>query len=216
MRGSADAPEWSAALDQRVDQRAGQRFTTLFRVARVVTADGAQHLCLIRNIGAGGLMLETYTPFEMGTAVRVEPKGCEPVSGRIAWVKDRNVGVAFDAPIEVAAYLNVGQSPGAEGIPRGPRLTVGRRARLRVGVMWHVVELIDLSQKGAKVQSDLPMEMEAAVELMVERLAPLSGRIRWMKEDRIGIEFSNAIALADLAEWARTLPGEGAAPGVAP
>ncbi|HEY0623526.1 PilZ domain-containing protein [Sphingomonas sp.] len=208
MRGSADAPEWSAAFDQRADQR----FTTLFRVARVVTDGGAQHLCLIRNIGAGGLMLETYAPFEMGIAVRVEPKGCEPVSGRICWVKERNAGVAFDAPIDVGAYLNHNQPLGAEGMPRGPRLTVGRRARLRVGVMWHIVELIDLSQKGAKIQSDLPMEMEAAVELMVERLPPLSGRVRWMKEDRVGIEFSSAIALADLAEWARTLPGE-AAPG---
>lgn len=203
MRGSADAPEWNSILDQR----SGQRFTTLFRVARVVTEAGAQHLCLIRNIGAGGLMLETYVPFGFGTAVRVEPKGCEPVNGKICWVRDKNAGVAFDAPIDVAAYLSLNQPPDLQETPRGPRLTVGRRARLRVGVMWHVVELIDLSQKGAKVQSDLPMEMDAGVELMVERLAPLPGRIRWMKEDRIGIEFSTAIALADLAEWASTLPG---------
>lgn len=208
MRSSGVAPESSPVPDQR----AGERFTTLFRVARVVADSGAQHLCLIRNIGAGGLMLETYTPFEMGAAVRVEPKGCEPVSGRICWVKDKHAGVAFDAPIDVAAYLGLNQPPDTQETPRGPRLMVGRRARLRVGVMWHIVELIDLSQKGAKVQSDLPMEMDAAVELMVERLAPLSGRVRWMKEDRIGIEFSTAIPLADLAEWASTLPWEGAVP----
>ena len=209
MRGSADAPEWNFGPDQR----AGQRFTTLFRVARVVTEGGTQHLCLIRNIGAGGLMLETYAPFGMGTAVRVEPKGCEPVSGRIAWIKDKNAGVAFDAPIDVAAYLNMSQLPAAEETPRGPRIMVSRRARLRVGVMWHLVDLIDLSQKGAKVRSDLPMEMDAGVELMVERLAALPGRVRWIKEDRIGIEFSSAIALADLAEWASTLPGSEAPAG---
>lgn len=202
MRGSADAPEWYLGSDQR----SGERFTTLFRVARVVTDGGTQHLCLIRNIGAGGLMLETYAPFGMGTAVRVEPKGCEPVSGKIAWIRDKNAGVAFDAPIDVAAYLNMSQLPAET--PRGPRIMVSRRARLRVGVMWHLVDLIDLSQKGAKVRSDLPMEMDAGVELMVERLAPLSGRVRWMKEDRIGIEFSAAIALADLAAWASALPGE--------
>lgn len=210
MRGSADAPDWNAIPDQRT----GQRFTTLFRVARVVVADGAQHLCLIRNIGAGGLMLETYAPFALGTAVRVEPKGCEPVTGKICWVKDKNAGVAFDAAIDVAAYLNLNQLPEAQETPRGPRLKVERRARLRVGAMWHVVDLIDLSQKGAKIQSDLPMEADAAVELMVERLGSLSGRVRWMKGDRLGIEFSTAIALADLAEWVETLPGEGV-PGAA-
>ncbi|WP_447727938.1 PilZ domain-containing protein [Sphingomonas koreensis] len=209
MRGSADSPDWNAVPDQR----SGQRFTTLFRVARVVIEDGAQHLCLIRNIGAGGLMLETYAPFGLGTVVRVEPKGCEPLSGRICWVKDKNAGVVFDTPIDVAAYLNLNQLPETQETPRGPRLMVGRRARLRVGAMWHVVDLIDLSQKGAKVQSDLPMEMDAAVELMVERLPSLSGRVRWMKGDRIGIEFSTAIALADLAEWAQTLPGEAGVPG---
>ncbi|WP_423606493.1 PilZ domain-containing protein [Sphingomonas sp. MS122] len=208
MRSYAVAPEANLVPDQPApDQRSDERFTTLFRVARVVLEDGAQHLCLIRNIGAGGLMLETYARFETGTAVRVEPKGSPPVSGKICWVKDRNAGVAFDAPIEVATYLNPHQLSAREA-PRGPRLTVDRRARLRVGVMWHLVDLVDLSQKGAKVKSDLPMELEAAVELMVERLPPVSGRVRWIKEDRIGIEFSRAIPLADLAEWASALPGE--------
>lgn len=206
MRSSAVAPESNLVPDQRADER----FTTLFRVARVVLADGAQHLCLIRNIGAGGLMLETYAPFAAGTAVRVEPKGSAPVNGTICWVKDRNAGVAFDAPIDVAAYLNPHQLC-AQETPRGPRLTVHRPARMRVGVMWHLVDLLDLSQKGAKVRSDLPMEMDAAIELMVERLAPLSGRVRWIQEDRIGIEFSSAIALADLAGWAIALRDEGAA-----
>lgn len=210
MRGSADAPDWNAIPDQR----SGARFTTLFRVARVVVDTGAQHLCLIRNIGAGGLMLETYAPFALGTAVRVEPKGCEPVTGKICWVKDKHAGVAFDAAIDVAAYLNLSHLPAAQETPRGPRLMVGRRARLRVGAMWHVVDLIDLSQKGAKVQSDLPLEADAAIELAVEGLEALSGRVRWMKVDRIGIEFSTPIPLADLAEWAQTLPG-GGMPGAA-
>jgi hypothetical protein len=210
VRGSADAPDWNAIPDQRT----GQRFTTLFRVARVVVENGAQHLCLIRNIGAGGLMLETYAPFALGTAVRVEPKGCEPITGKICWVKDKNAGVAFDAAIDVAAYLNLSHLPAAQEMPRGPRLMVGRRARLRVGAMWHVIDLIDLSQKGAKIQSDMPMEADAAIELAVEGLAALSGRVRWMRGDRIGVEFSTPIPLAELAEWAQTLPGE-SMPGVA-
>lgn len=209
MQSSASAvPEPGLAHDQRADQR----FTTLFRVARVVTDSGGQYLCLVRNIGAGGLMLETYAPFDTGTAVRIEPKGCEPLNGTICWVKDRNAGVAFDSPIDVAAYLHAHQLATALETPRGPRLTVGRRARLRVGPMWHLVQLIDLSQKGAKIESDLPMELDASVELMVENLAPLSGRVRWVQENRLGIEFSSAIALADLAGWASLLQGEGAAP----
>lgn len=203
MRSLAGAPESQPAFDER----SGERYTTLFRVARVVTDCGAQHLCLIRNIGAGGLMLETYVPFAVGTRVQIEPKGCTPVSGEIRWVKDRNAGVAFETPIDVSDYLNRNQLTAGRETPRGPRLVVGVRARLRVGAIWHLVDLIDLSQKGAKIESDLPMELEAAVELMVDQLAPVSGRVRWIKGERVGIEFSSLIPLADLAEWASTLPG---------
>lgn len=196
-------------VSQLPDQRSGERYTTLFRVARVVTGCGAQHLCLIRNIGAGGLLLETYVPFDAGTKVRIEPKGCTPVDGEVRWVKDRHAGVAFDTPIDVPDYLNQNQLTAGREIPRGPRLVVGSRARLRVGAMWHLVDLIDLSQRGAKIESDLPMELEAAVELMVERLAPVSGRVRWIKGERAGIEFSAPIPLADLAEWASSLPSDG-------
>lgn len=197
------------------DRRSDERLITLYRVARVVTDDGAQHLCLIRNIGPGGLMLETYAPFDPGVHVRVEPKGSEPVAGRIAWVKDKNAGVTFDAPIDVGAYLQPHQLRATLETPRSPRLMVFRPARLRVGPMWHAVHLLDLSQKGAKLESDLPMEMDASVELMVERLATIPGHIRWMQDDRIGIEFSTAIPLPDLAEWASSLSSDaGADPAV--
>lgn len=193
---------------QTIDRRLDERFVTLYRVARVLTDDGAQHLCLIRNIGSGGLMLETYTPFGQGTHVQVEPKGCAPIGGRIAWVKDKHAGVAFDAPIDVGTYLQPHHLHVKLHTPRSPRLTVLRRARLRVGPMWHVVQLLDLSQKGAKVESDLPIEMDESVELMVDGLPTVSGHVRWVQEARAGIEFSRAIPLPDLAEWARSLSGD--------
>ena len=151
---------------------------------------------------------ETYTPFGQGTHVQVEPKGCAPIGGRIAWVKDKHAGVAFDAPIDVGAYLQPHHLHVKLHTPRSPRLTVLRRARLRVGPMWHVVQLLDLSQKGAKVESDLPIEMDESVELMVDGLPTVSGHVRWVQEARAGIEFSRAIPLPDLAEWARSLSGD--------
>ena len=59
-------------LSRGADRRADDRTTTLFQVARLLTERGAQHLCLIRNIGPGGMMLEIYAPLEAGMRVDAE------------------------------------------------------------------------------------------------------------------------------------------------
>ncbi|PKP93719.1 MAG: hypothetical protein CVT77_04510 [Alphaproteobacteria bacterium HGW-Alphaproteobacteria-16] len=187
------------------DRRAGERFTTLFQVARVLTEDGTQRLCLIRNIGPGGLMLETYTPFEPGTRVRVEPKMCGSLTGTICWAREKHAGIAFDQPIEVQEYLKSCTLPEGQ-VPRGPRVITGRRGRLRVGPIWHLVNVIDLSQGGAKVETDLPVEMNAQVELSIDRFTSLPGRVRWIRDERVGITFTSALPLADLAHWTAMLP----------
>ena len=147
------------------DRRADERMTTLFQVARLLTDQGAQHLCLIRNIGSGGMMLELYAPLEPGTRVRIEPKVCDPVGGVVRWAQAGQAGIAFDAPIDVHNYLHTHHVLLPDQLPRCPRVTTQLRARLRIGAVWHLVPLIDLSQGGAKVETDLPVELGQGVEI---------------------------------------------------
>lgn len=183
------------------DRRADERMTTLFQVARLLTDQGAQHLCLIRNIGSGGMMLELYAPLEPGTRVRIEPKVCDPVGGVVRWAQSGQAGIAFDAPIDVHNYLHTHHVLLPDQLPRCPRVTTQLSARLRIGAVWHLVPLIDLSQGGAKVETDLPVELGQGVEIDIAGIGTLGAHVRWVRGERIGLVFTSALRLARLAEW---------------
>ncbi len=199
-----------ALLPPGGDRRADVRTTTLFQVARLLTDDGAQHLCLIRNIGPGGMMLEIYAPLEPGLRVRVEPKVCDPIAGTVCWSQARQAGIAFDDPIDVHAYLHTHNVLLPDQLPRCPRVTTAMRSRLRIGAVWHLVPLIDLSQGGAKVETDLPVELGQGVEIDIDGIGVLGAHIRWVRGERIGLVFTCPLRLALVAQWIAT---HGAAPG---
>ena len=59
----------------------------------------AEHEVRIRNVSAGGLMAEIPTDALRGEPVEIKLRSIGWVSGHIAWVTDRRVGIAFDHPI---------------------------------------------------------------------------------------------------------------------
>jgi hypothetical protein len=75
------------------------------------------------------------------------------------------------------------------------------RARLRIGAVWHLVPLIDLSQGGAKVETDLPVELGQGVEIDIAGIGTLGAHVRWVRGERIGLIFTSALRLARVAQW---------------
>lgn len=67
----------------------------------------------VRNLSAGGMMIESTIPFTIGDAIDCEMRGVGRVAGRIAWTAEGRVGIAFDVPIDPKlARKPVGQGPG--------------------------------------------------------------------------------------------------------
>ena len=111
------------------ERRDGDRHLTVFRVGSITIGE-RRELCLIKNISAGGMMIRAYCPIPEGTALSVELKSGQPVTGKASWTRDQNVGVAFDEPVDVIEIL----SASAEGPrPRMPRIEVDCIATVRDG-----------------------------------------------------------------------------------
>lgn len=199
----------ATTLPPDADRRADDRTTTLFQVARLLAEDGAQHLCLIRNIGSGGMMIEIYAPLDPGIRVRIEPKVCDPIAGTVRWAQARQAGIAFDDPIDVHTYLHIHNVLLPDQLPRCPRVTTATRARLRIGAVWHLVPLIDLSQGGAKVETDLPIELGQGVEIDIAGMGTLGAHVRWVRGERVGLVFTCPLRLAVVAQWIATHGGQG-------
>jgi PilZ domain len=67
-----------------------------------VTVEGALKpvTVRVRNLSAGGMMVDANAIFREGAAVQTELRGIGSVAGRIAWIVDDRAGVAFDQEID--------------------------------------------------------------------------------------------------------------------
>lgn len=194
----------SNALDglNSSNRRTDQRHLSVFRVGKLVTAQG-QELCLVRNISSGGLMANVYSPHDPEERVEIELKAGKTVTGRIVWSRDKKIGVQFDTKVEVADVLSPhGSEADPDFVARAPRLDIHCRGRIRVGAHYRLIELRDISQGGAKFSPAGDVQVDDEVVLLLEGLPPWPGIVRWRHEDSAGVTFKTAIPFEQLAAWA--------------
>lgn len=196
--------ETGFSLSRRVpvppERRREERYLTILRVG-ILIVDGRRELCLVRNISAGGLLAHVYTPLEEGRRVTVELKSNQPIAGSIVWVRDANIGIAFDEPVDIAALL--ANPPVLENgwRPRLPRVEIDRMATLRSGARTHWAQARDISQGGIKLDMERPLPPGAEVVVTPEHLRPLAGTVRWHDGHACGIAFNALIPFDELIAW---------------
>jgi hypothetical protein len=179
------------------DRREGDRHLTLFRVGSITIGD-RRELCLIKNISAGGMMIRAYCQIAQGTALSIELKSGQPVTGSASWVNDHNVGVAFDQPIDVIEIL----SASADGPrPRMPRVEVDCIATVRDGASIFRLPVCDISQGGLKVKGDPCVEHGCDLSVSLPGLPPQPAALRWRADGHLGISFNRLIPLPALVGW---------------
>lgn len=182
------------------ERRTGERHVKILRVG-VLVVDGRRELCLIRNISAGGLMAHVYSPVKVGQDVTVELKTHEPISGRIAWARDSNAGIAFDAEADIAALLANPVTLDNGWRARSPRIEVDRVATVRIDGVPHPARICDISQSGAKIETEAQLTVDGDVVITPEGFRPIGAVARWQEGDRAGIVFNEVIRLNELIAW---------------
>jgi hypothetical protein len=184
------------------ERRGQQRHLTILRVG-VLIIDGERELCLVRNISAGGVMAHVYREIGVGTRLQIEIKNDEAIAGTVAWEADSNIGVAFDAKIDVPDLLATSKILQDGRSARRPRVQIDRMAKLRCGAQILWVHARDISQGGVKVDSEHELPVDADVVITFDGFRPLPGVVRWRKDGQCGIGFIQVIPIAELCEWLR-------------
>jgi hypothetical protein len=179
------------------ERREGDRHLTLFRVGSVTIGD-RRELCLIKNISAGGMMIRAYCAIAEGTPLSIELKSSQPVSGKATWVKDSNVGVTFDEPVDVIEIL----SACADGPKqRMPRIEVDSIATVRDGANVYRLPVRDISQGGIKVRGEPAFDYGCDLSVSLPGFDAQPASLRWRHDGHVGISFNRLIPLAELVAW---------------
>jgi hypothetical protein len=67
-----------------------------------ITADGRCQPARVRNLSAGGAMIEIDRGFAAGAAVLLEMADGRCYRGRVCWAQRGRLGIAFDQPFDLA------------------------------------------------------------------------------------------------------------------
>lgn len=191
---------FSTDLPGPPERRGHERHVKILRVG-VLVIDGRRELCLIRNISAGGLMAHVYSSLKPDQRVIVELKTHEPIAGRIAWVRDANVGVAFDTSADIEALLANPTNLDNGWRARSPRIEVDRAAIVRVDGVASSARIRDISQSGVKLETRAALTVNGDVVVIPDGLDPIAGVVRWRDDERAGIVFNRIVPLPDLITW---------------
>jgi hypothetical protein len=184
------------------DRRRDTRHLKILRVGTLILGT-KRELCLIRNISAGGMMAHVYSPVEIDQEVSVALKSHQLLRGRIVWVKDGNVGIEFNEPIDVEAMLSHATLSEQGWLPRMPRVEVDWLATVRCDALLNWVTIRDISQGGVKFESDRPMRAGQEVVLTIDKFRSVKGSVRWFDDGIGGISFNELIPFQELMSWLR-------------
>lgn len=181
---------------QHPERRADARQIAVLRVAKLITERGEQ-LCRIRNISARGVMAEVQGAWWTGEPAAVQLKSGGQVPGRVVWVENGRIGVAFDHEVDPQDILaaDAGQPQ------RLLRVAVSAEASLCLGGAFHMVHVEDISLGGIRIALDGPDIVDRKVFVTLDGFPTIGGVIRWQSEGYAGIAFDELLELDALAYW---------------
>jgi hypothetical protein len=182
------------------ERRGDVRQVTVRLVAKLRTSHG-EELCLVRNLSPGGLTAHVYSTLDVGAAVFFEFASGATVPATVLWQRDSLAGVQFLERIDSRRLLSRAAPGEAVQEPRSPRVELNLRARIRLGIAFQKVTLCNISQGGAKLRPQAPLQAGQKLVLLVDGLPPLAGKVQWERDGFVGVAFYEPVPFDLLAQW---------------
>ena len=192
-RLSDPAEEQGAAADRR----GGDRYRTVWRIAKVVR-NGDAGLWRVRNMSDRGMMLAADVPITVGEKLEIALSDTVMIRGEVVWSETGRCGVAFDEEVDVADVLKqLAAEQRATGY-RQPRLPVRTQAQVVTDESTSNIELVDMSQNGAGFLHDGHLEVGKEFDLILAGGIKRRAIVRWSRAGRGGLWLTQPLDRADL------------------
>lgn len=179
------------------DRRGGDRYRTVWRIAKVVR-NGDAGLWRVRNMSDRGMMLAADVAITVGEKLEIALSDTVVIRGTVVWSEAGRCGVSFDEEVDVADVLKqLAAEQRATGY-RQPRLPVHTRAQAVTDEGTSQIELVDLSQNGAGFIHDGHLEVGKEFDLVLAGGVKRRAIVRWSRAGRGGLWLTQPLDRADL------------------
>jgi hypothetical protein len=179
------------------------RHTTILLIG-VLTVEGLDGLCRVRNISTGGMRIETRMPVKPGQHIRLELKNGSIAHGVVVWADGGDAGIRFDHPVDTSVMLASPpkmRHPVTGLLPRQPRMSCSCPVVLRRAGYVLKGTMTDISQSGARIETSGMTQIDDRIVLLAGGLASVGATIRWMANDAIGVAFDAPLYFEELSQW---------------
>jgi hypothetical protein len=188
-----------------IKHRAAERFTLMLRVAKLVSTHG-EYACVIRDVSVSGVRLRLFHDLPAERHLLLVLANGESYFVENVWEREREAGFQFSAPIDVTAFM----TESSQYPKRQVRLALDLPAVLAIRDASNPIVIRDLSQHGARIETDRTLFVGQHLRLKAGRLPQIFGSVRWSSASHYGVVFQNSFRLDELAQaiWAIREPGE--------
>src|SRR5947209_8591201 len=164
---------------------------------------GERRECAIHKISALGATLRGNLRKKPGDDVVVELGTGQRAAGKVGWVRDGDVGISFNQPVDVLALINrklVSQPVERRAMPRV-------ELRCSVYVKWAgniaPAVLRNISATGLQLQGDALPDRGTFVSVFFEGLNVPSGEVIWRRDNLIGVRLLEELSWTSIMPWIR-------------
>ena len=187
-----------AALRQPREFRFDTRGTAVFFPILIETEEFTGY-CLVSDLSPDGMKAKIQADFSRQQPVCVHFTSHEAIDGTLVWAETGEVGIQFEQRIDVPKVLaSLKEMNRGSGRNRPVRLPVSCLAEISVGERFQFVEVRDVSQRGAKVFSNLAKPGQT-VAVQLDELDTRSATVQWSRAGWAGLTCSKPLSFQELA-----------------
>lgn len=146
-------------------------------------------------------MIDVHAALALGQHIVIELSDDRRLAGRVAWQKKGLAGIQFDERVDVDTILAKPTKLSGGKSPRLPRLEVKCEAEIQYGGQALLVEICDISQRGAKLHMRFPLARDSRLLLLIPDLGAYKATVRWSRGEAMGVSFDEVLPIIDLMEW---------------
>jgi hypothetical protein len=190
----ADEPPRSCGVDR--DDRTRLQ-------AGAIGRGSLREICFLRRITPLGAVLCMETKPTVGEQLDLELLTGDRLRGEVEWVEGSDVGLRFNEVADMFALItrNLVHQPG--DLRRMPRIELECPAWLEAGSRREIVNVKNLSDGGARIQTRAPLVPHEQITLTLDGFRPVSGIVRWVQGTVAGIAFAPELPWHELMPWLR-------------
>lgn len=174
--------------------RRAERLVLLIRSVKLIAPSG-EFLCVLRDVSQTGISLRLFHPLPDTRDLKIEMQNGDIYPVELVWHQDERAGFRFHDPADTNRIV---ESP-SDFTKRPLRLRLSAAVTMTSRLRRHTVELRDISQHGARIVCDLPLEYDQKLRISGGPLHEIRAKVRWQRDGCVGIAFEEPLQFQELA-----------------